>query len=404
MRASAFKFSQKILGEAGVRLTAAIFIMLLARKLGAAEFGKYSSAMALAALCIVFVDMGTNSLITRELSRRPADRPHIIKASHTVKILSGIGSWGILAGLCYALGFSADTRRLTLLTAILVIGQALTDYFSAVLNGLEEMGWEATLKVIARVSSTGIGLILLFQGKPLMTLLGGMALGTLLGYGVSCLIVRYRVKTFGFSFDWPFIRQLLKTALPLFVSVIFWILYESQDILILNYFRLPKPEIGFFSAAVKILDVLRVYPVLLVGVFFPALSRLYESDSREYARKRARVLTFLSVSLLALGACVYMASPFIIETLYKQAYAPAIPLLRVLACSLVLSGINYSYMQMLITTHQEKRFLVCALLSCGVNVAIAVALVPSCGAMGTCFALLGSEAVNFMYLFTTSRA
>lgn len=377
--------------------------MLLARFLGATEFGKYSSAFALAAVCIVFVDMGTNSLITRELARRPAERSHIARASHTIKLLSGFASWLLLAGLTRVLHLSDEARSITLLTGILVIGQSLTDFFSAVLTGLEEMGWEAALKFIARLCSTGVGLALLFQHQSLTTILTGMAVGSGVGYGLSCLIVRMRLGSFGYSLDIPLMKSLMTHALPLLVSVVFWILYESQDILILNSFGLPQSEIGYFSSAVKILDVLRVYPVLLVGVFFPALSRLFLNDPTEYQRKRRRIYAFLTLSLLALSALTFFAAPQIITTLYRESYAPAIPLLRTLACSLWLSGLNYTSMQLLIATHREKQLLTCALLSCTVNGIAAYLLVPHWGPQGTCLALLISEIVNFGYLRRAAR-
>ncbi len=403
MRASAFKFSQKLIGEGGVRVVAAVFILLLARKLGAEEFGKFSTAMAFAAICIVFIDMGTNSVITRELARRPEERTHIAKASHTIKIASGLFSWLLLFILSYVFGFSPEARFLTLMCGFAVMGQALTDYFSALLNGIEEMGWEAVLKVTARFASAGTGLTLLLLDKPLAVIAAGLALGALAGYLLSCLIIWKRFSSFGFSFDGPFIRALLTSAAPLFVSVLFWILYESQDILILNLFHLPQQEVGYFSAAVKILDVLRVYPVLLMGVFFPALSRFYFSDPALFIQKRKKLLLFLSVTLMGISVVIFAGAPAIIHLLYKADYTPAVPLLRVLACSLTLSGINYTLMQLLITTNRERELLKCALISCAVNVIIAVLLVPPFGPLGTCYALMASEIVNFFYLSRTSR-
>ena len=61
MKASIQKFSQKVLGEAGLRMLSIGFLLLLANMLGAEKLGQYSTAFAYAALCIVFVDLGTNA-------------------------------------------------------------------------------------------------------------------------------------------------------------------------------------------------------------------------------------------------------------------------------------------------------------------------------------------------------
>ena len=59
------------MGEAGVRLASTAFILLLARYLGAENFGRYSSAFAFASIAVIFVDLGTNAILTRENCARP---------------------------------------------------------------------------------------------------------------------------------------------------------------------------------------------------------------------------------------------------------------------------------------------------------------------------------------------
>src|SRR5438552_4412504 len=110
MRESTHKFSQKVIGEAGVRLIATLFVLLLARYLGPEDFGRYSTALAYAALCIVFVDMGTNSILTREIARHPENRIAIADSSHFLKIVASVGSWLILLTVTYLLHFPAEQR------------------------------------------------------------------------------------------------------------------------------------------------------------------------------------------------------------------------------------------------------------------------------------------------------
>ena len=269
MRQSARRFLQKVVGEGGLRLLSTLFVLLLARRLGAEDFGLYSTAMAYAAICVVFVDLGTNSILTREIARSPEKRVHIAECSHFLKLAAALGSWLILLGVSYALHFSANLRTITLFLGIAVIGQTLMEYFSALLSGIEEMGWEATLKILSRALALSLGFISLWRHQPLPVIAFNMALGTAAGYLLSVWIVRNRFHSFGLAYDRAYLRTLLHYCLPLFGSVIFWILYDSQDILLLNYFHFSQRDIGLFSSAMKVIDVTRVYPVLMMGVFFP---------------------------------------------------------------------------------------------------------------------------------------
>lgn len=391
-------FSQKLLGEAGLRLISTLFVLLLARHLGAVDFGRYSTAMAYAAVCIVFVDLGTNAILTREIARHSDQRTRIAETSHLLKILASVVSWLILLAVSYALRFHSQERRLTLCLGVVVIGQTLTEYFSALLNGIEEMGWEAVLKVLCRVVSLGLGFAALFSGKSVESIAAALAWGTLASYAVATCIVKYRFGSFGLGLDVEFLKTLFRACLPLFGCVLFWVLYDSQDILLLNYFHFPQREIGLFSAAMKVVDVLRVYPVLMLGVFFPALSRLHLSDPAAFRHKQRRLLLFMAGSLVALASAAYAAAPWVIRILYKSDFAPATDLLRRLLPALVVMGLTYTQMQILIALNQERKLFFIAMSTCVCNLLFAWILLPRLGVPGACYALLGSELVYFFFL------
>jgi len=398
MRESAHKFSQKVLGEAGVRLASTGFILLLARHLGAENFGRYSSAFAFASIAVIFVDLGTNAILTREIARDPSQKGHLASASHLLKIAAALGAWLILAAATVVLKFRPEQRFLTLCLAVVVIGQTLTDYFSALLNGIEEMGWEAVLKSLCRVLSLSLGFIALALRQPLPVIVACMASGSIAGYGLAVWIVRLRFRTFGLRFDKAFLRSLMQSSAPLLASTSFLILYDSQDILLLNYFHFPQKSIGWFSAAMKIVDVLRVYPVLIMSVFFPTLSKLYVTDLPAFKLKQRRLMVFVTGTLCLLAGALYLLSPWMIGVIYKSDFAPASGFLRLLLPALVLLGINFIQSQMLIALNQERKLLSGAILACAVNLVLACLFLPRWGVPGTCYAFFGSEIIFFLYL------
>src|SRR5215472_7315032 len=78
----------KISGEAGVRILSTLFLLLLARKIGAADFGCYSSAWAFASVFMILVDLGMSWIITREVARNSADQSGIIGAGNLLKLIA----------------------------------------------------------------------------------------------------------------------------------------------------------------------------------------------------------------------------------------------------------------------------------------------------------------------------
>ena len=153
--------------------------------------------------------------------------------------------------------------------------------------------------------------------------------GAVLSIIVGSLILFFRFGRFGLAFDPPWMRVLLRSSAPLFGAVVFWLLYDNQDILLLNYFKVPDDQIGLFAAAIKIIDVLKVLPVLLTSVSFPILARL--ASQPDAFRQKARSLigwTLASFPLIVGG--MYVLSPWVIQLLYGHAYIQATPLLRTL--------------------------------------------------------------------------
>lgn len=80
----------KVLGEAGSRLAGMLFYIFFARWLGAQDFGRYSFAFSYAALFAIVVDLGTNTIITRELARDPSRTSHFVPRLNALKTFSSL--------------------------------------------------------------------------------------------------------------------------------------------------------------------------------------------------------------------------------------------------------------------------------------------------------------------------
>src|SRR6266513_219369 len=99
-------YAYKLTGEICVRLLSTIFLLVLARIVGAAEFGVYSTALAFATVFSILIDLGTNQIVTREIARYPHKRSQIIASVNFLKAITSI-----LMLLC--LGFASAAVHLS---------------------------------------------------------------------------------------------------------------------------------------------------------------------------------------------------------------------------------------------------------------------------------------------------
>jgi O-antigen/teichoic acid export membrane protein len=90
--------------------------------------------------------------------------------------------------------------------------------------------------------------------------------------------------------------------------------------------------------------------------------------------------------------------------LYKNDFAPAAGILKLLAPALVVMGVNHGQMQILIALNRESQLMKGALILCLSNAILACVFLPLFGVFGTCYALLGSELANFIFLRFTLRS
>lgn len=404
MKKSILRFGQRLSGEAAVRLASMLFIMFLAKSLGADTFGRYSSALAYVTLFAFLVDLGTNTVLTRDIARNPERRTVILETIHALKLSAILVAYGLLWVSTLLIDTPSDRIFLIRLLGIVILIQAWGETATAILLGQEEMGWEACLKVLLRWMVLGAGAIALWKTQSLDLVAISMAIAAVFSFFAGYAFLATRTGVWKMKFHSDYLRSLVQSSLPLLVAVAFWIFYDNQDILILSHFGLKESEIGFFAAASKVIDVLRVLPVLLIGVFFAHLSFLAREDFPAFITKCKRIGIYLIVLTSFLMFIVLSAAPQIVQMLYSEEFLPAAPLLRLLLPAYLGIAINHLLFHMLIAMDQERLILWAAIVACVSNLAVAWFLVPQLGTVGACWSLVASEALFFVFLTLSIRA
>lgn len=390
-------FVQKVLGEFGARLLMSLFVLWLARTVGTADFGRYSTALAFCSIFTILVDLGTSSILTREIARQRIGRERLIKSANGLKTIAAVITWGIIFSASHFFQTPKDKISLVSALGIVVIGYTLAEYYSSLLAGIEEMGWEAALKIMMRSIILSGGLIGLVQHKSISSIVSYMAYGTFVALLAGAVMVRWRIMSFGFSLEKTLLKQLGRYCFPVFGSTFFRILYDNQDMLLLNHFYVTDHEIGLFAAAMKVMDVLRAFPVLLTGAFFPSLAKIANDQPESFKRRVHSLMMYMFIGLVLLIPTIYMAAPTIISTLYGDKFLLAIPYLQLLLPVLFGISFNHIFQQLLIAQDCEGRLFTAAMVASLSNLFLGWLWIPRWGVHGVCYALIVSETLYFCY-------
>jgi O-antigen/teichoic acid export membrane protein len=384
-----------------------------ARTLKEAAFGRFQFADTATALLLLASDLGLGLWTTRALARsgaaRAADAANanananadfgtaaqaIVATGLWVRCLAAIPYAGLVLGAAFAVG-PGETRAALAVLGVAALAGAFVEYCGAIFRGYERLRDEARLNVLRAVLVSAAGLLALAWRPSVVALAAGMATGATAA-AVSGLVVvrrRYRLPTplEPGTFDRRLARAAVREALPLWLATLMSLVYFKGDAILLRMF-VGDAAVGSYSAAYKIFEATMIVPSIVLAAFFPALVRV---DAEREPGRRARVELGLGAALLGLGllagATVLLASDLAIRLAFGEAFANAVPTLRVLALGVPLVFLNYGLTHFLIARHLERANLVFTFVMMVLNLGANLLFIPRFAGRGAAFTTVGTE-------------
>ena len=328
-----------LVGRALGILLSIVQVLYLARLLGAESFGIYVFAAYFASLFTSLGDLGLSNLLTKDLSRARTQATAVASRIITLKLALSTAVWLIGFVVLIALDYPSETLIIVNLRLLgrVFFGSLLYAYYH-IFEGLERMAYVAIFDLTHKFLDLIACLILFELGFTLshymgvLILIEGVLLLCAVGVSWSHLGVPFRL-----NIDWRNWGNLIRTALPYGLILVFFEMMTTVDTTILSKIRSPL-EVGFYGASVRVVSVLSYVPLMVGSAMFPTVARVFH-ESPDSARPifsgviRAMILIGIPV---AVGTTL-LSQP-IINLIYGEAYEAAANPLVVLAWAV---GIYY---------------------------------------------------------------
>lgn len=188
------------------------------------------------------------------------------------------------------------------------------------------------------------------------------------------------------------IAQHWKPIFVLFAMSIAGSVYTNLDTLMLGLLN-STYEVGLYSAAVKLKNLLLSLTVSLGGVMLPRLSYYAQNNKiEEFHTLSAKAFTFIIYSALPLVFYFTVYAKETIVFLSGEAYLPAVITMQVIMPTvLFVSLTNMMGYQVLVPTGREFCVLVSVISGALVDTAINALLIPSLGALGAAIGTVVAE-------------
>lgn len=289
-------------------------IVLLSRNLGAEGFGQYSFIFSFAALFFIFADLGMSTLLVKEFPSSKKGQEKYLSNIISFKILLGMGVFLVFA----VASFLTGKRELLLAMIVAGVVQLLSSIaltMSSLLRVKNDAKTMSYAIVIERLIVLVGAIILLPLTKSLDHFVMLMAVAMLF-YAVYLINVVRRYFRYRFTIDWAFLKGYLKRSLPFFGVKVFSMVYIRIDTVMLSL-MVSDIVVGWYNAPYKIVDLLNLFPSLLLVFGFPLFSRLQKRRSAA-GRRLFVALLFASFSFaLPIIVGVWFVGDRVLEFIYR---------------------------------------------------------------------------------------
>ena len=383
-----------------------ITVPYLVRVLGPTIYGTIAFGQSLIAIFMLFTDYGFRLSATRKISVERNDKLAVSSTAMNV--------WGgkvliCLVGLLFLfilINTIPKFREINLVLVLLygtVIGSVIFPIW--LFLGMEKMVFISVINLIMQVFIT-IGIFALVN-KPADALIyvGLLSAGALTA-GVTGAIVA--IKIFHLKLHFPSLRSIhgaLVEGWTLFLSNTSVSLYTAGNPLILGFLS-NNTVVGYYVAAERIVKLVVKLLEPISQAAYPRMSKL-ATESKDFVLYWAKRALFLQGGLgFGLSLILFFGSPLIVGVLFGESYFPSILVMRILSPLPFLIGIGTSFGRFILLPfrYDKARFII-FLMAGGINILLAVLLVPRFSSSGMAVAVLLSEifVVTLFYLFLRSK-
>lgn len=387
----------------GGRAIKAALVIYAARALGTAGYGVFSYAITLAGFFTLFIDPGINFMMMREVSQSDdARRRGLLSTMFVMKL--GLIFITVLFVLFIAPFFSIlpGSKILLPIAAMIITVDTLREFFSAFMRSRERMEWDAAAFLTTNAVVLITGFTLLFISKTPTALMWAYVLGSAAGLIVALFGVRDHLRKIFSHVSTQLIGPIIQSAWPFAITGALGSLLTSADIFIISFFK-SSSDVGIYSAAVRIVQVLYLVPVVFQFSILPLLGRLARQDDARFRTIFEQILAivFLFSVPIAIGGII-LGGP-IMAFVFGNSYAPGGLSFQLLMATLLFDFPIAIISNAIFAYDHQKSLIVSSIIGGVLNVVLDILFIPRFGIAGSAVATLIAQAASNWYLWDTLK-
>ena len=386
-----------------------LYLPLISKQFGAEGYGIWSQIIITVTLFSPVLTLRLGDAIVRyfgsvkDLGERGRS---FFSAAVVVWLISAAVSFGgLLASRPIALIMFGDSSLhpyvilfLGLLVVRVNLGFTLSYYRS--MSAIRLYSAFQAIEILANL--TALALLTLFFHKGLVEVLGAfIAIDFSLILGLLGNITRR--EGISLSPDYTVLKKYLRYSLPLVPTVaLYWIINSGDRYVIVHYLGLE--QVGIYSAAYRLGQVLKLLVQPISFVLLPLVSRMWEAGQRDQVRRyMAQSLKYYVLLAAPASAGLIILGPSLLRFLGTGAFFVSQGLIAALVVGIFFVGLYQIYVYILYLQEKTKLLPLIFLLVATLNLGLNILLVPVIGILGAAFTTCLSYFVQFAVVYCYTR-
>jgi len=372
-----------------------LLLILAGRKLGATDFGAFAFAQSVAIIFLTFSNFGLNTLAIRDIAQ---------DNSVAEKYLSNILSWKIILStvsyilmIISVLYFWDKSKQIVTVVIILGLASAVR-FFSmtgrAVLSGFQRFDLESRAVVMEQGFLLLIGGIFLLLGKGILYLAAAFLIARAFGCLYIFLLIK-KLTSFSVEFDFGFIYELQKKAIPLGLAILVTTAYIQVNTIIIEHF-LSFREVGLYNAAFKIYSGLFLIPSIISSILFPRLANSFLVSKHEHNKLIVKGILSLFVVSVPIFIIGFLFSDNIMVMVFGYDYMSSATTMKILFGVLVVTFQIWLLRIILVSVDKKIILLNINIIGLAALTGFDCLFIPKYGIKGAAIALGCSEVLVFL--------
>jgi len=378
-----------------------LYMMHIARYLGAEGFGILSFGLAFTGLFGVFTDMGLFLLTVREIARaRHLASKYFLNLS-IIKIILGGMTLGLIGLVINILGYPKITVMVVYILALSVALSAVNKMFYSIFQAFEKMEYQLFGQVLSSFLiysgvklgiNHGFGIIAFASLYPLANII-------LILYNVVVLKCRFQDSILSRvswkEIEYNFWKKTIKEALPFGLALIFVTIFYWIDSVMLSLMK-GDEVVGWYNAAYRMVLAPLFIPRSLVDAIYPVMSKFYISSKDSLRLSFEKSFKYLTMLGIPFGVGTTLLAKKLILIIFGEGYINSVVPLQILVWSSVFIFMSVTFGNLFNSLNKQIIVTKITGICVGLNVALNLVLIPKYSLIGASIATVLTEFISLV--------